>query len=161
MMSKGWGVPAQPVDLGKEAISSRESLGVERRKSQKMLASLTQKPLPPGLPAFLKGSFCWAVEFSQERLLPAGPGFSVLPRPPRAGLPLGWGVREEKGTLPQRDWVFTEYACTEGKVFRAWGALMGFLFIIIIFSQAGWTSWPGLRLLCPRALARGDGSWGG
>lgn len=69
----------------------------------------SDKTLPPALPVFLGGSFCRSVEFSQDRPLPPGLEFSVLP-PPGAGLSLEQGSDgEEKGvggTLPQRFWVF-------------------------------------------------------
>lgn len=47
------------------------------------------------------------MEFSQDRPLPSGLEFSVLP-PPGAGLSLkqGSGGEEKSGALPQRLWVF-------------------------------------------------------
>lgn len=75
----------------------------EERKTPGSLFPRPQRSPCLGLPAFLEGSFCRTVEFSQDRLLPTGLGFSVLPHPPRAGLLWGWGSeREEKRGLCPR-----------------------------------------------------------
>lgn len=107
--------------------------------------SLTSdKTLPPALPVFLGGSFCRSVEFSQDRPLPPGLEFSVLP-PPGAGLSLEQGSDgEEKGAggLPQRLWVFlsTLAPSLEETGFEL-GEAQAVLFLpIIFFSLAAWIS---------------------
>lgn len=123
------------------------SLKVQRQKtSQSSLGSFPwtpDLPLPLGLPAFLEGRFCWTVEFSQDRPLPLGLGFSVLHCPPRAGLPLELGVRwrRQKGNSAPEALGFHQYTCPAPRAMcsELGGAQAGFLFIIIFFCQAGWT----------------------
>lgn len=109
---EGGEVSAQPQDLGKAASSPRKGQGKQTLvfndggTSQKGLGSFPQTPdlLVSRLPAFLGSSDSWTVEFSQDRPLPPGLGFSLLPSSPRAVPLLGLGVqwRRKKGGL----WVF-------------------------------------------------------
>lgn len=116
------------------AWESRACVWKDRRKSRKTLESLSQtpeKPQPPGLPAILLSSFFWTVEFSQDRLLPSGLGFSVLFYPPRAGQPWGRGSnREEKrGFCPREAGCSLTAPAMSRMCFEPGGARCGFLFI--------------------------------
>lgn len=105
-------MPARPRGCERLLEGSREA-DLEcavRATGQSRLGSFlptSDKTLPATLPVFLGDSFCRSVEFSQDRPLPPGLEFSVLP-PPGAGLSLEQGSDGEvkRGALPQRLWVF-------------------------------------------------------
>lgn len=110
-------MPARPRGREQPLEGSRKA-GLEcagRGTSQSRLGSFpptSDKTLPPTLPVFLGGSFCRSVEFSQDRPLPSGLEFSVLP-PPGAGLSLKQGSDgEEKGGSAPEALGFHEYACS-------------------------------------------------
>lgn len=76
-------------------------------------------PLRPGLFAFPGGSFCWTVEFYQDRRLPPGLGFSVLSTlhswvTPGTGI-WGAGVMEKKkGGSATEVLCLHQYTCPAG-----------------------------------------------
>lgn len=147
---KRLGVLAQPADIREMLAAPGEDLGeqimsVNDRGRVRRLRSLfprpLEKPLPPGIPAFLEGSYCWTVESSQHRLFATGLGFCFLPHPSRAGLPWSRGSdREEKrGFSPRGAECSRTAPALSGTYSEPGGARAGFLFIIFP-SQAGWTS---------------------
>lgn len=141
-------MPARP--RGRERLlegSKEADLGCTGRATgQSRLGSFpptSDKTQPPTLPVFLGDSFCRSVEFSQDRPLPPGLEFSVLP-PPGAGLSLEQGSdgEEKRGALPQRLWVFmsTVVPSLEEMGFEV-GAQAVFLPIIFL---SGWLDQPSL-----------------
>ena len=87
----------------------------DRRKRQKPLGSLSQTPekAPDSWPpCLLRGQLLWTVEFSQDRLLPTGLGFSILPHPPRTEPPGAGGSDKEKWGFCPRGAVFSRSPLT-------------------------------------------------
>lgn len=71
----------------------------DRRQSQKPLGSLAQtpeKPLTPGLPAFLEGSFCGQWNFPKTGSSLLGWDSQFYPILSELGYPWGRGSDEEK-----------------------------------------------------------------
>lgn len=122
-VTRGWESQHSSRTQGRRSASPRRAWGAEpecaetEEKSEEARVSVPdpQTRGSPGLPAFLGGSYLATVEFSQDRPLPPGLGFSVLPPPPRAGLPrelrvrcgrkVGAGFSRSMPALPREDCV--------------------------------------------------------
>lgn len=115
------------------------------------------RPRPPLLPRRRRGR---AVEFPQDGPLPTGRGFWVLPLPPRAGRPWGWGSgREGKpGDSAPSGWGLPGCACPEPH--GRW-ARTGLLFIFLFFSPGRAGPAPLAWTLSPRPGTRAPGRVGG
>lgn len=120
----------------------------DRRQSQKPLGSLSQtpeKPLTPGLPAFLEGSFCgqWNFPKTGSSLLGWDSQFYLILS--ELGYPWGRGSDEEKRGLCPRGAGFSwNPLALRGKCSELGGACTGSLSITICFlpgwlDQLAWT----------------------